>query len=210
MKLTNEQTTIISNYLDSFGIREIDIKLEVLDHIATEIEEIIITKKIEFEVALKSVMICWHPLFAQKRSINIGLIYSFPRIVGNKLERSIKKSYFYYVGLFAIWAIFSFVIKYDFSSLGYLNNFLNIASLIIGVNILILLLLINYKAKHTTYRFLVNQASPILLFIIFIQLFDGEMYTLKMFMTSMLFLQFLLMCENFIKHKKCTKKYQLV
>ena len=67
MKLTEEQITIISDYIDYCGIKEIDIKLELVDHIATQTEDAIIMDGVSFEEALRKVMVNWYPLYKGKK-----------------------------------------------------------------------------------------------------------------------------------------------
>lgn len=57
MKLTQEQIQYIDNYLKRSGVTYWDVRAELLDHIASAIEEEITTNKSTFEEALKSVSI---------------------------------------------------------------------------------------------------------------------------------------------------------
>ncbi|EDP96980.1 hypothetical protein U8527_01535 [Kordia algicida OT-1] len=55
MKLTQEQIQYIDDYLQRSGVTYWDVRAELLDHIASAIEEEITTNKSTFEEALKSV-----------------------------------------------------------------------------------------------------------------------------------------------------------
>lgn len=209
MKLTKEQITIISDYIDYCGIKEIDIKLELLDHIATQTEEAIVMDGVSFEQALRKVMANWYPLFTKEKSFHIGLFYTFPKIVMKKIEARVRKTYIYLVISFILWTLLTFVLKLEFSINEITNSVVNFVSIAIGIAIVSILIRINFKTKATTYRFLVNQSSPILLLLLFIYAFDAEMNSLKIYFLAMVFVQFVFMCINFNNHIKCIKKYHL-
>ena len=209
MKLTKEQITIISDYIDYCGIKEIDIKLELVDHIATQIEEVIVMDDVSFEQALRNVMGNWYPLFTKEKSFHIGLFYTFPKIVMKKIEARVKKTYIYLAISFILWTLLTFVLKLEFSINEIISSVVNFVSILIGIAVVSILIHINFKPKPTTYRFLVNQSSPILLFLLFIYAFDAEMNSLKIYFLAMVFVQFVFMCINFKNHIKCIKKYHL-
>lgn len=209
MKLTKEQITIISDYIDYCGINEIDIKLELVDHVASQTEEAIVMDDISFEQALREVMANWYPLFIKEKSFHIGLFYTFPKIVMKKIEARIKKTYIYLAISFILWTLLTFVLKLEFSINEITSSVVNFISIAIGIAIVSILIHINFKSKPTTYRFLVNQSSPILLFLLFIYAFDAEMNSLKIYFLAMVFVQFVFMCINFKNHIKCIKKYHL-
>ena len=208
MKLTEEQITIISDYIDYCGIKEIDIKLELVDHIATQTEEAIVMDGVSFEQALRKVMANWYPLFTKEKSFHIGLFYTFPKIVMKKIEARVKKTYIYLVISFILWTLLTFVLKLEFSINEITNSVVNFVSIAIGIAIVSILICINFKTKPTTYRFLVNQSSPVLLLLLFIYAFDAEMNSLKIYFMALVFIQFVFMIINFKNHYKCLKKYQ--
>jgi hypothetical protein len=210
MKLTEEQIKVISDYLDYCGIKEIDVKLELLDHIATQTEELIVMDDASFEDALKKVMIKWYPLFRKEKSLHVGLFYSFPKIVMSKIEARVKRTYVYLIVSFLLWTLLNFVLKVNFSINDITNSIVNFVSIAIGFGIVLILIGINFKTKPTTYRFLINQSSPILLFLLFIYAFDTEMNSLRVYFLTMVVIQFIYMCINFNNHRKCLKKYSIL
>lgn len=207
MKLNKEQIKFISEYLDRCQLKQIDVKLELLDHIASQVEDLIDEENVAFEEALKKVMVNWYSLLKDERSFHVGLIYSFPKIVMNKLERRIKKTYLYWLLIIVCLAFLSLVFKIDFLKNQSLNLFLDyINSFILGC-VLIILFLINFKPKPTTYRFLVNHSSPILIFLFVINL---GFNSIKLYLITFVFIQFTFMIFNFYKHFECLKRYQLI
>jgi hypothetical protein len=209
MKLTVEQIAIISNYIDYCGIKEIDIKLELVDHIATQTEKLIVMDEVSFEQALRKVMVNWYPLFAKEKSFHIGLFYTFPKIVMKKLEARVKKTYIFMAVSILLWTLLTFVLKLEISINEITNSVVNSVSMAIGFAIVLILIRVNYKTKATTYRFLVNQSSPGLLFLLFIYALNNEMSSLKIYFLALVFVQFVFMCINYKNHIKCINKYRL-
>jgi hypothetical protein len=92
MKLTNQQITTIEETLVLNGVVYDDIKLELLDHIAIEIESEISIKDKAFEVILKEVFENWK-LQLRPTSHNLLLGYGFlaPKIISDKFADDKKK-----------------------------------------------------------------------------------------------------------------------
>jgi uncharacterized protein YjaZ len=85
MRLTNQQITTIEQTLVLNGVVYDDIKLELLDHIATEIESIIDESQFSFEENLKKVFAKWKNELTPSSSF--GLEITNPKIV---IQKSIK------------------------------------------------------------------------------------------------------------------------
>lgn len=95
MKLTTEQIAIIEQTLVLNGIVYEDIKLEILDHIASEIEEDPNSAVKTFETILKEVFERWEPQL-RPTSHNLLLGYGFlaPKIISDKFADDKKKELF--------------------------------------------------------------------------------------------------------------------
>jgi hypothetical protein len=95
MKLTNQQLTIIEETLVLNGVVYDDIKLELIDHIASEIEAKIINDSKPFEIILKEVFEKWK-LQLRPASHNLWLGYGFsaPKIILDKLADDKKRELF--------------------------------------------------------------------------------------------------------------------
>ncbi|MFD0777676.1 hypothetical protein ACFQZF_03215 [Flavobacterium myungsuense] len=61
MKLSQEQIAKIDEKLTLKGLVYEDIKLELLDHIASDTENVMTDKEIAFEIAFKDVFRKWKP-----------------------------------------------------------------------------------------------------------------------------------------------------
>jgi hypothetical protein len=86
MKLTTEQIATIEETLVLNGVVYDDIKLELLDHIATEIELEISIEEKPFEVVLKEVFEKWkRSLVITSSSAWLGVFFQAPRVVVDKM-----------------------------------------------------------------------------------------------------------------------------
>jgi hypothetical protein len=102
MKLTAEQIDQIEETLVLNGLEYDDIKLEVTDHIASEIEDKIINEEVSFELVFKEVLEKWKPeLRPSSYGLWLGRGYSGPKIVIDKMA-SYTKSRFWYITLGAV------------------------------------------------------------------------------------------------------------
>lgn len=85
MKLTNEQIAIIDQTLIDKGVVYDEIKLELLDHIVTDIE--LETKETNFDIAFSKAMLKWEK---ELEEINPSGKFSTPRIVKEKFSKITK------------------------------------------------------------------------------------------------------------------------
>ena len=86
MKLTIEQIAQIEETLILNGLVYQDVKLELLDHIASEIEEKMSNEEISFELVYKSVFEKWKSsLVISSSSAWLGVFFQAPRVVVDKL-----------------------------------------------------------------------------------------------------------------------------
>ena len=91
MKLTTEQIDQIDTFLERNDVKYLDIKLELLDHIASQIEALMSDQNSSFEEAFTKITTHWKPRFRSSTSFLIGLFYSFPQIVLDRLLARMKK-----------------------------------------------------------------------------------------------------------------------
>jgi hypothetical protein len=91
MKLTAQQISKIEETLVLNGIQYDDIKLELTDHIASEIEQRISIQGIPFEVAFQEVFENWKEQLRPATSFWINSNKAFPRIILDKWISESKK-----------------------------------------------------------------------------------------------------------------------
>ena len=94
MKLTTEQIKEIEGTIVLYGIVYEDIKLEVLDHIATEIQALMDENTLSFDENFKIVLDKWSEELKPACSIFTGLTVNYPQIVLVKKVTTIKKQIF--------------------------------------------------------------------------------------------------------------------
>lgn len=94
MKLTTEQIKEIEGTLILYGIVYEDIKLEVLDHIATEIQALMDENTLSFDDNFKIAIDKWSQELKPSYSIYTGLNVKYPKIVLDKKVSAIKKQLF--------------------------------------------------------------------------------------------------------------------
>jgi hypothetical protein len=94
MKLTNQQIAQIEETLVLNGIVYDDIKLEVLDHIATEVQMLMDENTLSFDDNFKIAIDKWSQELKPSYSIYTGLNVKYPKIVLDKKVSAIKKQLF--------------------------------------------------------------------------------------------------------------------
>jgi hypothetical protein len=107
MKLTVEQIDKIDVILDKLGLDFLDIKLEVKDHIACQVEENMRSREVTFDDSLIEVLKCWESKLVLEESWLISKKKSFPKIV---IQRLFKRFLIYNISvvLFVILSYFFF------------------------------------------------------------------------------------------------------
>ena len=96
MKLTKEQIAKIDNKLASKGLVYEDIKLELLDHIASDTENVMIDKEIAFEIAFKEAFKKWKPqLKEESNAFWLPIWKKGPKLFIDKWAEQSKKQFLY-------------------------------------------------------------------------------------------------------------------
>ncbi|MBB1192433.1 hypothetical protein DNC80_01965 [Flavobacterium sp. SOK18b] len=111
MKLTTEQIECINQTLISKGVKFDDLKLEVLDHIATEIENEMEVSNNDFPVVYNQVFDNWSEEFKLTRDF-FSLQSTYPKIVNSKLKNQFQREVIISV-VTAILLIISFQVVYN-------------------------------------------------------------------------------------------------
>jgi len=96
MELTNEQIQLVENYLDKKSFDFIDLKVEILDHMISDIESFM-DKEYSFENAFKITVLKWDKHFKDSSSFFFGLQYHESKIVVKKAAQIFKPFYFLYL-----------------------------------------------------------------------------------------------------------------
>ncbi|WP_277013284.1 hypothetical protein [Flavobacterium lindanitolerans] len=168
MKLDKNQIHIIETVLDKLGVVYVDYKYEILDHIATEVEEKMIIHTITFEEAFPEVLKKWQSKFKKSSSVLFGYFWEMPEILLNKcIKMYRKKLLLVFTGSMVLtsgFLLFSSFLK------NHLVDFFSIATILYSVAFLLSALgyvKIRLSKRKTSYGFLYKQqfmASVLLTF----------------------------------------------
>lgn len=168
MKLDKNQIHIIETVLDKLGVVYVDYKYEILDHIATEVEEKMIIHTITFEEAFQEVLKKWQSKFKKSSSVLFGYFWEMPEILLNKcIKMYRKKLLLVFTGAMVLtsgFLLFSSFLK------NHLVDFFSIATILYSVAFLLSALgyvKIRLSKRKTSYGFLYKQqfmASVLLTF----------------------------------------------
>lgn len=94
MELTKQQLQRVEHYLNVKGIDYVDFRLEVLDHIISDIETKMQNESLDFETTFYSVTDKWNIYLKQTSSPYFGVQYTLPKIVLKKAKKSFRKYFF--------------------------------------------------------------------------------------------------------------------
>jgi hypothetical protein len=159
MKLTAEQIQIVEDTLNLNGLVYDDIKLEVLDHIASEIENKMSLENRSFEETLKAVFENWKE---QLRPTHYGLLLGKmigPKILMDKMALSVKKELIILSSLVFLLTSFFVFINSVISNQFFLMYVENVTTYLSFIGLVLLIFSKIYLFKSTiktSYKFRFN------------------------------------------------------
>ena len=217
MELTKEQIQRIEHYLNAKNITYIDIRLEILDHIISDIETKMIKENLDFETAFYNVTVKWNHHLKETSSWYFGVAFSAPKIVIEKAKNFYKKQFLVSNTLFAFLILLAFIeSKLNYKILE--DTQLNSTNVLVSINALCLiiytfLIVSNSKIKQKTiYSFILKTQSLGLFFSVISISFSGiienvnHAYNLTLMFVIVTFNYFYL----YNKHKKEIQKYKVL
>jgi hypothetical protein len=157
MELSQEQQRQVEVYLQNKDFDFIDLKVEVLDHMISDIESLR-TKKYSFEDAYRTTVLKWEKYFKETSSFYFGFSYSESKIVVKKAIKIFKPFYFLYlVAYFLPVAFLKLVpIKVAEDTADFINAFLVSSAAILLAYLLIIVIKTKQSKVKTTYRFILK------------------------------------------------------
>ena len=93
MELSKEEIQKVEHFLNVKDIVYVDIRLEVLDHIVSEVEERMDSKNKSFQEVFASVKHKWNSQLKETSSLFFGMGFSAPKIVIQKARKVYWKHY---------------------------------------------------------------------------------------------------------------------
>mgnify|MGYP000480570464 CR=1 FL=1 len=217
MELTTKQLKRVEDFLNTKDITYVDIRMEVFDHIVSDIEAKMITDNLDFETVFYDVAEKWHKHLKHDSSFYFGIIYSLPKIVLVKAEKSFKKWFFLSFLTFLIPLFLTDKIEFIFSETieKGLNLFCQVITVLIFIIFAFLFILKLKENKKTTYSFILKTQSWNLV-LGFIILFDynylNNQGTINVFQVSLLIFFIFstyIYFHFYKKHKEVINKYKI-
>lgn len=203
MKLTTEQLDLIDRYLEQKNLDFIDIKLELKDHIACEIEELIVNKNMNFYEAVNMTLEKWkYSLSTAKNSWIINTRRTFPNIVYHKL----KNTYILINIAFALFIGFALLFTDEYIEMNHrLLALESLKFLLIFLAFVCVVMFFKIKIRElkTTYSFNF-QHILFLNYSFFVCFFWIDGFVFLSFFALILFMP--ITVYNFQKHQKLIKK----
>ncbi|WP_051263686.1 hypothetical protein [Tenacibaculum ovolyticum] len=87
MELTKEQIQRVEKYLDKKGVKFIDFRIEIFDHIISQIEQQLAIDNADFKTIFHQVTNQWNKQLDETSSWLLGLTYTAPKIVIKKAKK---------------------------------------------------------------------------------------------------------------------------
>jgi hypothetical protein len=213
MELTEQQLQRVEHYLNLKHNTYIELRMEVFDHIVSDIETKMIKENLDFEIVFYKVTDKWNVHLKQTSSWLYGIAYSAPKLVMKKVNNNFKKWFLITNSLMILLSMIESRIDLSVSEGKqlFLTNALVIIN-IISSFILVYLMTKNSKIKEkTSYSFILKtqKIGPMLggVAIIFSGIIEGvtPIYSLTIFYVANTFVYF-----HFLKkHKEAIKKYKI-
>jgi len=221
IKLTKEQLQQIEVYLNNNDVEYIDLHLEVLDHISSDIEHEMSKNNTSFEVAFDEVKLKWRKTFSYKWSFWLGLTNGGSKLFIDHCLKIYKPLWFKSIlGIVAFIAVFYGVVTIFNIDLDANYQLFKITFLSVALIFPVLLIYWKYQLKKiklaSTYSYLYNkQIFPnifiVILFII--QIIDNDKFSNFTFVYLATLFSLIIMGYSFYKnHLKSVsnyKKYEL-
>jgi hypothetical protein len=217
MELTEEQIRQVETYLDKKNFDFIDLKVEVLDHMVSDIESFLVNNY-SFENAFKITVLKWNPQLKESSSWLFGIGYAAPKPIIRKAKKSFLKWYI----LLTIFGITLFLLL-DKVNLILPKNIIDSFNLSFQIMTILCSLFFTYflltEAKNktkTTYSFILNTQKLNYLFGVFLFLdfkFINKQGLVNNYQTGFLFIYILTAVTYFYflkKHKEAIKKYKIL
>jgi hypothetical protein len=162
MQLTKEQIQQISNFLDAIAIDYEDLKPEILDHMISDIENMMQENNYDFHTAFTIEKIKWNTNFRDATSYYIGRFFTAPKIVIDKANSIFK--YFYFGYLLAYFIPMILFKIYNLTIPVFLQNTLLVFTILSFLLGLFVFFKIYTSKRKTVYSFIIKTQVFYLLF----------------------------------------------
>jgi hypothetical protein len=157
MEISKEQQRQVEVYLQNKDFDFIDLNVEVLDHMISDIESLR-TKNYSFENAFKITILKWEKHFKETSSFYFGFQYHESKIVVKKAIKIFKPFYFLYLAAYFLPVAFLNLvpIKVAEDTADFINAFLMSSAAILLAYLFIIVIKMKRSKVKTTYRFILK------------------------------------------------------
>jgi hypothetical protein len=170
MELTTKQIQEIENYIKAKDVDYIDLKIELLDHIISDIENLV-DKGFLFENAFQLTKEKWNKHFRSSSSFYLGFQYSASKIVLKKAVKEFRPFYvLYFLSYFLPFIIFKNIsVDFNENTMFAVNTFFKISTLLALLYVVIIIFRVMFFKEKTTYRFILKTQYVGIIFLIIAQ-----------------------------------------
>jgi hypothetical protein len=157
MEITKKQIKQVETYLDKKSFDFIDLKVEVLDHMVSDIESFL-DNNYSFENAFKITVLKWDKHFKDTSSFYFGFQYSESKIVVKKAIKMFRPFYLIYLSAYILPVLFLKNVSIVFSknTIYLLNGFLNLITAVFLIYLIFIIIKVIKSKVKTTYRFILR------------------------------------------------------
>lgn len=173
MKLNAEQINTIDAILEKLGVVYIDYKFEILDHIASEVEESMNETGDDFEKSLEIILKRWQPKLKKSSSTWFGYSWEMPEIMMQKALKLYKRKMLLLV---ALSMFFAFLIYFFGETIFEFYDVIRVYFSIVVAFQFVGYLKIRISSKKSTFGFLYKQQFLAFLFLYFQQFIYATSY----------------------------------
>lgn len=209
MKLSSEQINEIEKKLEDNNLFFLDYKIELQDHIACNIEELMSKKQLDFNQAFKVTFKKWEYKLKPHLTFFISNNRDFPKIISKKL---FTKFLIFNTFLIVSVCVGLFIFMNIQDKISNYNNIFNLIKFVYWVLFVLslsLLVIIFKKNVITSYSYMFIKHFPILLIFTFLNFFlNSPIISLLSFFVMIAVVPFLI--SSFYNHIIFIKKYKLV
>jgi hypothetical protein len=216
MEITTKQIQQVEIYLDKKSFDFIDLKVEVLDHMISDIESFL-DNNYSFENAFKLTVLKWDQHFKDTSSFYFGLQYHESNIVVKKAIKMFRPFFFLYFSAYILPQLFLKNVSIVFSknTIYLVNGFLNLITAVFLIYLIFIIIKVIKTKVKTTYRFILRTQYFALFFLV-LPLFMGNHFneerTLIPFLIGFQSAGFTVayICHYFFKkHKEAINTYRI-
>jgi len=158
MELNKEQIQLVNNYVEQ-NMNYIDLKLEVLDHMVLDIEQLINKHNYSFENAYKSTLLKWNKSFRKtSNAFYFSNFYSAPKMVLSKAIKNFKWYFFTYLLFYFSIALSTkyFTFSINENSILFLNTVIKYLVIISLAAFIYLQTIIHFSKIKSTFGFIIK------------------------------------------------------